>query len=189
MFPSAPSFARLTDPFRLVQTGYRRAQEGLFHGRMKQYGNNVPFSKKKTRRTWQPNVQPKHLWSHILERKISMKVTTRALRTMKKYGSLDNYLLNTPSNLLGEYGVRLRIRLLENLRAKDLEAAGPGKTDKIRYQALEEHLTGLRHIRTSRIPTLADAKSDRVKAGEALGLAGPAKYALILSSISQLISF
>jgi len=41
MFPSLPSLAAaLSQPFK-------RSQLGLFHGKTKQYGNNVPFSKKR----------------------------------------------------------------------------------------------------------------------------------------------
>jgi large subunit ribosomal protein L28 len=67
-----------------VSAPFKRAQLGLFHGKMKQYGNNVPFSKKKTRRTWLPNIQSKRLFSESLGENIRVKVTTRALRTIKK---------------------------------------------------------------------------------------------------------
>lgn len=63
---------------------FKRAEFGLFGGKTKQYGNNVPFSKHKTRRTWLPNVQRKRLPSEILGEKLRVKVTTRALRTIKK---------------------------------------------------------------------------------------------------------
>ena len=51
---------------------------------MKQYGNNVPFSKHKTRRTWLPNVQQKRVQSEALGEAVRLKLTTRALRTIKK---------------------------------------------------------------------------------------------------------
>jgi ribosomal protein L28 len=63
---------------------FKRAEFGLFGGKSKQYGNNVPFSKHKTRRTWLPNVQRKRLPSEVLGEKLRVKVTTRALRTIKK---------------------------------------------------------------------------------------------------------
>ena len=78
MFPSLPSLAQaLTGPFK-------RAQLGLFHGKTKQYGNNVPFSKKKTRRTWLPNVHPKRLFSAALGENVRVKLTARALKTINK---------------------------------------------------------------------------------------------------------
>jgi len=77
MFPSLALLEALSMPFK-------RSQLGLFHGKMKQYGNNVPFSKKKTRRTWLPNVQKKRLFSEAFGKNITVKITTRALRTIKK---------------------------------------------------------------------------------------------------------
>ena len=78
MFPSLPSLAQaLTGPFK-------RAQLGLFHGKTKQYGNNVPFSKKKTRRTWLPNVHCKRLFSAALGENVRVKLTARALKTVNK---------------------------------------------------------------------------------------------------------
>lgn len=77
MFPTISLLEALSAPFK-------RSQLGLFQGKTKQYGNNVPFSKKKTRRTWLPNVQNKRLFSDALGEDVRVKVTTRALRTIKK---------------------------------------------------------------------------------------------------------
>ena len=77
MFPSKALWDVVSQPFK-------RSQHGLFQGKMKQYGNNVPFSKHKTRRTWLPNVQQKRLHSEIMGGLISIKLTTSALKTIKK---------------------------------------------------------------------------------------------------------
>ncbi|ETW77601.1 hypothetical protein HETIRDRAFT_27146, partial [Heterobasidion irregulare TC 32-1] len=107
MFPSLPSLAQaLTGPFK-------RAQLGLFHGKTKQYGNNVPFSKKKTRRTWLPNVHPKRLFSAALGENVRVKLTARALKTVNKYGGIDEYVLNTRPDLLGWEGMRIRVLVRE----------------------------------------------------------------------------
>lgn len=53
-------------------------------GKGKQYGNNVSFSLRRTKKTWKPNLQKKTL---IIDgKKVRMKVSTSALRTMKKKG-------------------------------------------------------------------------------------------------------
>jgi ribosomal protein L28 len=81
MFPSLPSLAAtLSQPFK-------RSQLGLFHGKTKQYGNNVPFSKKKTRRSWLPNIQSKRLYSDALSETVRVKLSTRALKTIRKVRS------------------------------------------------------------------------------------------------------
>ena len=80
MFATQVLLAALSTPFK-------RSQSGLFHGKMRQSGNNVPFSKQKTKRTWLPNVQQKRLHSDALGESVRLKLTTRALKTIKKVSS------------------------------------------------------------------------------------------------------
>ena len=89
MFPSLPSLAAavLSQPFK-------RSQLGLFHGKTKQYGNNVPFSKKKTRRSWLPNIQSKRLFSDALGETVRVKVSTRALKTIRKVRCLSLFIVS-----------------------------------------------------------------------------------------------
>lgn len=47
---------------------FKRAQTGIFHGRIIRFGNNVPEMGNRTRRTWMPNIRSKNLKSDILER-------------------------------------------------------------------------------------------------------------------------
>ena len=77
MFPTLRLCEAISAPFK-------RAQLGLFGGKTRQSGNNVPFSKKKTRRTWLPNVHNQRLFSETLQDYIRVKVTARALKTIKK---------------------------------------------------------------------------------------------------------
>jgi len=107
----------------LVSQPFKRSQLGLFHGKMRQSGNNVPFSKHKTKRTWLPNVQSKRLHSEALGERVRVKLTTKALKTIKKYGGLDNYLLGTKSELLGMEGMRLRILVREQKQLNAAETA------------------------------------------------------------------
>ncbi|KAJ6546952.1 hypothetical protein B0H19DRAFT_1163179 [Mycena capillaripes] len=92
---------------------FKRAQFGLFQGKTKQYGNNVPFSLHKTRRSWLPNVQRKRLFSETLQSHVRVKVTTAALKTIKKKGGVDNYVMQTSADLLGWKGMQLRVTLRE----------------------------------------------------------------------------
>lgn len=55
-------------------------------GKGKQYGNNVSFSQRHTKRVWKPNLQTKTLV--VDGRKITLKLSTEAIRTMKKKGLL-----------------------------------------------------------------------------------------------------
>jgi large subunit ribosomal protein L28 len=101
MFPSLPSLAAaLSQPFK-------RSQLGLFHGKTKQYGNNVPFSKKKTRRSWLPNIQSKRLYSDALGEMVRVKLSTRALKTIRKVRCpVPHHHATHTSNILLVYVVR-----------------------------------------------------------------------------------
>ncbi|KAI8139733.1 hypothetical protein BJV82DRAFT_693768 [Fennellomyces sp. T-0311] len=95
--------------YELARATFKRAQRGLFGGKHIQFGNNNPFSKKKTRRFWLPNVQSKKLYSETLQKFLDLKVTTSVLRTIDKKGGLDQYLLETrDKNLFSEKAVELK---------------------------------------------------------------------------------
>ncbi|KAJ2156927.1 hypothetical protein GGF46_004864 [Coemansia sp. RSA 552] len=109
---------RKAPPSRL----YRLKMDGLYGTSTLQHGNNKPKSLHKTRRTWFPNIQKVSLYSVLLDAKLKFNATTRVIRTIDKKGGLDNYLLNTKDkNIVGEFGLRLKDRLLKKLEAKKVE--------------------------------------------------------------------
>lgn len=55
-------------------------------GKGPNYGNNVPFSKKKTRRRWDANLKDKRIWVPELNRFVKLRVSTRDLRSIDKHG-------------------------------------------------------------------------------------------------------
>ena len=55
-------------------------------GKGKQFGNSVSFSQRHTKKVWEPNLQKKTL---IVDgKKVTLKISTQALRTLKKKGLL-----------------------------------------------------------------------------------------------------
>lgn len=87
----------------------KRIQTGLYDSRGIQSGNQVGETfNNKTRRLWLPNVHHKNLWSEALGRKLRLKVTAGALRTIDKVGGLDAYLFRMRPERLGEKGMELR---------------------------------------------------------------------------------
>ncbi|MCA9350418.1 50S ribosomal protein L28 [Candidatus Saccharibacteria bacterium] len=53
-------------------------------GKGKQYGHNVSFSQRKTKKVWKPNLQSKTV---IVDgKKVKLKISTQAIRTLKKKG-------------------------------------------------------------------------------------------------------
>ncbi|KAH7106992.1 hypothetical protein BKA62DRAFT_685710 [Auriculariales sp. MPI-PUGE-AT-0066] len=114
MFPSLPVLAT-----KIIAQPFKRSQGGLFHGAVKQYGNNVPHSMNKTRRTWLPNIQVKRLYSRTMDQWIKLSLTTRALRCIDKAGGLDEYIMSTKAELLGQEGMRLRTMLRDYVKEQE----------------------------------------------------------------------
>ena len=56
-------------------------------------GNNVSHANNRTRRRFLPNLQSTRMHSEVLNRQISLRVSTSAMRTVEKHGGLDAYLL------------------------------------------------------------------------------------------------
>jgi large subunit ribosomal protein L28 len=55
-------------------------------GKGKQFGSNVSFSQRHTKKVWKPNLQTK---SVVVDgKKVTMKISTQAIRTLKKKGLL-----------------------------------------------------------------------------------------------------
>ena len=57
-------------------------------GKGKQFGNNVSFSQRHTKKVWRPNLQSKTV---IVDgKKVTMKLSTQAIRTLKKKNLLQS---------------------------------------------------------------------------------------------------
>jgi len=80
-------------------------------GKAPMFGHNVSHSNRKTNRRFDPNLQKTTLFSEALRRKVSLRVSTRALRTVSRKGGLDAFLLDTADAKLGEDGLRLKRRV------------------------------------------------------------------------------
>lgn len=55
-------------------------------GKKPAFGNKVSHANNKSRRRWEPNLQWKRIWVPSENRFVRMRISTRALRTMKKVG-------------------------------------------------------------------------------------------------------
>lgn len=53
-------------------------------GKGKQFGSNVSFSQRHTKKVWKPNLQTKTF--ELNGKKVTMKLSTQAIRTLKKQG-------------------------------------------------------------------------------------------------------
>ena len=66
-------------PYPINRT-FKQSWFGLYGGKHIQFGNNVPESRNKTRRDWQPNVREKKLYSECLSRFVSVRLVASVLR-------------------------------------------------------------------------------------------------------------
>lgn len=101
---------------------FKQSNKGLYGASFVQYGNNISESKAKTRRRWLPNVIKKGLWSETLNKKISIRMTAKVLRTISKEGGIDNYLIKDKSariKELGPAGWKLRYEVMKKREARN----------------------------------------------------------------------
>ena len=76
-------------------------------------GNNVSHSNRKTKRIFLPNLKLVTLHSDLLGIDVRLRIATKTLRTINKYGGLDNFLLGFGYNKLSEKGRKIRTQLLK----------------------------------------------------------------------------
>ncbi len=92
-------------------------------------GMNVSHSNRHTKRTFQPNLQDKSFASPLLGRKVTMTLSTRAIRTLDKYNGFDGYMLQVKNVRVNSgfsvQAKRLRSAILKAAAAKGLLAAAP----------------------------------------------------------------
>jgi len=70
-------------------------------------GNNVSHANNKTRRRFLPNLHEVSFYSEQLNRKVKLKVSTRAIRSVDKNG-FDSFVLNQPEASLSGDVLALR---------------------------------------------------------------------------------
>jgi large subunit ribosomal protein L28 len=83
-------------------------------------GNNVSHSKRRTKRKFLPNLCNSSFASEALGIKINLKVAAKTLRTINKYGSIDNFLVNYRFAKLSDQGKKLRNSITKSLIKKGL---------------------------------------------------------------------
>jgi large subunit ribosomal protein L28 len=98
---------------------FKEADNGLYGGAHPQSGNKISKGKNegKTRRKWYPNVRVETIRSEALDQTLTIPITASCLRTIKKCGGLDAYLLgDKPARIkeLGVYGWHLRWKVMNS---------------------------------------------------------------------------
>ncbi len=74
-------------------------------------GNNVSHANNKTRRRFLPNLQPASLLSDALGHAVTLRLSTRGIRTVERNGGIDAFLLGTPDRKLQPEALDLKRRI------------------------------------------------------------------------------
>jgi large subunit ribosomal protein L28 len=75
-------------------------------------GNNVSHANNKSRRRFLPNLQESSMLSDILGVSVTMRLSTRGIRTVEHNGGIDAFLLGTPNRRLPEEAQVVKRRIL-----------------------------------------------------------------------------
>ena len=96
---------------------YKQSNRGLYGTARIQFGNNIaPKHNTKTQRFWRPNIQTKSYYSKSIGATVKTRVSTRVVKTIRKEGGLEEYLLKSkPARIkdLGPGGWKLRWLLMQ----------------------------------------------------------------------------
>ncbi|KAL7919480.1 hypothetical protein ACQKWADRAFT_301222 [Trichoderma austrokoningii] len=126
---SAPHLTKTVKPHRLpsdlippypygTRLVYKQSNAGLYGSARIRFGNTVaPKHNNKVRRLWRPNVHVKTFLIPALGARIKTRLTLRVLKTIRREGGIENYLLKSkPARLkeLGPGGWNLRWLLMQS---------------------------------------------------------------------------
>jgi len=81
-------------------------------------GNNVSHSNRKTKRRFLPNLNKLSFFSDALGVKLNFRIAASTLRTINKYGNIDNFLANYRFNKLTDEAKKVRAKVKKSLVKK-----------------------------------------------------------------------
>lgn len=87
-------------------------------------GNKVSHSNIKTRTKWMPNLKDKRYLVPELSRTVTLKLSTRAIRTIDKLGGVSQAIMKAKTEKLSERALKLRNEIK---KARVLISAGKKK--------------------------------------------------------------
>lgn len=73
--------------------------------------NLVSHSNIKTKKTAQPNIQKKRLFSRVLNQLVTLRVAASAIRSMEHMGGFDTFLLSQGDETLSKRALAIRKRI------------------------------------------------------------------------------
>jgi large subunit ribosomal protein L28 len=91
-------------------------------GTSTKFGQNVSHSNRKSSRRFEPNLQKCTLPSEALGVGLTLRLSTRSLRTVRRSGGIDAFLLGTDDAKLPPEGLALKRRVLKALGSRSRPA-------------------------------------------------------------------
>ena len=92
-------------------------------GKAVQSGNKVSHSNRKTRTRFLPNLVQVTLVSDALERKVRLRVSAAALRSVEHRGGLDDFLAKAKDSELSDRAVELKREIARKRAEAEPQAA------------------------------------------------------------------
>ena len=77
-------------------------------GKKVQFGNNVSKANNKTRRKFSVNLQSVTFKSELLNKKIKLSLAASSIRTVSKFGGIDDFMKKTKSKKLSLKAKRIK---------------------------------------------------------------------------------
>lgn len=87
-------------------------------------GNKVSHSNIKTRTKWMPNLKDKRYMVPELSRTVTLKLSTRAIRTIDKLGGVSQAIMKAKAEKMSDRALKLRNEIK---KARTLISAGKKK--------------------------------------------------------------
>ncbi|KAM0282851.1 hypothetical protein ACHAQH_002855 [Verticillium albo-atrum] len=130
---------------------YKQSNGGLYATARIRRGNNISSDHKvKTPRAWRPNIHRKRLWSPALGVWVRARLSLRVLRTIRKEGGLDAYVLKSKAARirdLGPGGWKLRWLVMQTSAVRTQFAEERARLGVVRPEGVvDEDNTDLVHV-------------------------------------------
>ena len=94
------------------------SRQCMVTGKKRMVGNNRSHAENKTKRTFEVNVQDTTIYSELLKRKISIKVSAAGLRTLDHKGGFDAFVTGTAKTKLDPELRQYKAQIEKALAAK-----------------------------------------------------------------------
>lgn len=92
----------------------------LLVSKKKMIGHNVSHSNRRTIKTFKINLHTKSYHSKLLGTDLTLKLSSNTMRTIDKYGGIDEFVINSRHKNLTEYGQSMRRRFRKINEIKNL---------------------------------------------------------------------